>query len=378
MSCFRMMDQNYITLETLANTDFSSEQTAFPITNAYNKKRRSKVWRTNGYFNVVEGENTIIFRETTLTDLTATVVADEYTSATTFMAAVKAALEDVGASTYTITQNSNLKFSITSNGFGGGGILEFIWTDSDSESMAGMLGFSVDDNDTGALTYLADFLRINSNEWVLWDFGISSNPSSFILIGPRNEPIKISPDAIVTLQGSETNNWDNPSYETVLTYDDEAIAILSEDGLHTQALRFWRLNIYDQNPLGYIEIGAFFLGKHFGGDRGRVQFPLNANYEDRSNNITSEGGQTFSDIKQKSENYSVTWSFLTKEDVERIDQIFDVYGLSFPFFISMDSGAVFSSTFNRRIKFVKFVNEPKYQLVSANNFTMDMQFREEL
>lgn len=382
MGCFRLMNNNYLDLNTLADQEFSSEQTSFPLANVYNKQRRSKVWRTKGYWNVEAGENKIIFRETIATDLEASVAVGVYTTPASFATAVKNALEAVGGSTYTITHNSNLKFNISSNLAGGGGIFEIIWTDSDSEKMAQYLGYSTSVDDVGLSAYTSDFLRIHGggadSEYILWDMGISTNPTTFILAGNRNQPIKISTDAQIILQGNHTNIWNTPVYSKVINYDSEAMVVLSDTGLHTEGLRFWRLLLNDQNPLSYIEIGILYLGEHFGGDRGRVEFGHSIDFVDRSENIFSEGGQSYADIREKTALYNADWSGLTKEDIEVITEIFDEFGTSVPFFVSMDSDGVFSSSENRRIKYVKFDDEPKYSIVSPNNFDCNMRFREEL
>ena len=80
----RIYNENYIDEDILANYDVTSEQSAFPIENAFNQQRRSKVWRSNGYFNVTSSNNTIIFRETAATPLTGTIAIAEYGSYTSF------------------------------------------------------------------------------------------------------------------------------------------------------------------------------------------------------------------------------------------------------------------------------------------------------
>lgn len=382
MSCFRLMNENFLDLDLLADSDYSSQQSLFPITNVYNRKRRTKVWRTNGYWNVEAGSNTIVFRETVGVDLTASIAVAEYVTIATFMAAIKAALEVAGDSTYTVTQNSNLKIVVSSNGSGGGGILQLMWTDADSLTMAGYMGYSTAANDTGALTYTADFLRIHAggynSEFAFWDMGISSNPRSFILIGARNSPIKISSTATITLQGNHTDSWGSPVYSEVVPYDTEAMVLLGDGGLHTEPLRFWRLVLDDQNVLGYIEIGDLYLGDNLVFDRGAVDFPLSVKLLDRSENISSEGGQTYSDIKEKTASYSFKWNALVKEDMEQITDFFDQVGTSLPFFISMDSSSVFSSSASRYVKYVKFLSEPTYELISPDYFQCNMDIREEL
>jgi hypothetical protein len=372
------MTGNFVDQDQLANDDVSSEQTAFPVANAYNKQRRSKVWRSNGYFKVISGENTIIFRDAVAGNKTATVAAGSYSSTATFMAAVDAAFEAAGVANYTVTQNGNLKFVIASDLSGGATAFRIIWTDAGSADMAALLGYDTSADDTGASSYTADVLKINSEEWILWDMGISSMPNAFMFTGPRNRAIKISPSAVIKIEGNHTNNFASPAYSETLTYDDEVIALIREGGLDTVAYRYWRVQFIDQNPLGYIEVGAFFLGQYYSPIRGKVQFPFHSEFVDRSNTIFSEGGQTFTDIFEQSQRYTITWFALTKEEVEEITEIFANYGLASPFFVSFDTNVAFSSVLNRRLKFVKFEDEPQYELVAPNIFTMTMKFREEL
>lgn len=380
MSNIRIMTDNFIDLDIVSNATVSSEQAAFPVLNIYNLQRRSKVWRSNGYYSITTSNNKIVFRETTGVDLTATITAGNYTSFSALATEIKTQLEVAGASTYTITKDTNTKkVKFTSNGVGGGGIFQIMWTtDSITQAMAAILGFLTTENDTGALTYTADELTTGNEEWIKWDFGISTNPKALCIIGKRNEPIKISPSATLTLQASETDNWTNPSYEHVLTYNDEIISLFSDTGLHTEALRFWRLLIDDvHNPNGYVEIGAILLGDYFTPTQGAARFPFQGQYIDRSVTIFSEGGQTFSDIREQTEQFSFEIDNLTVAEKEKIDGIFRKVGTAKPFFISMDPNSVFSNQTNY-IRFVKFDSAPSYNLTSFGIFNCNLTLREEL
>lgn len=371
---------NYVDEDILANSDVSSEQTSFPVENAYNANRRSKVWRSNGYFEVTDDNNTIVFRESAGVDLTATIVAGEYASITLMCSAIKTALEAVGDSTYTVTNSTStgFKFNIVSNGSGGGGVFHMMLADS-AFTAEDLLGFSNAASLTdSSLTRTADFLRINSSEWILWDMGLSTNPKAFVLIGPRNSPLKISPNATLTLQASHNDAWDSPGYELGLTYDDQAIFHVNSSGIGDQAYRYWRLKIEDQNPNGYVEVGAFFLGNYFNPSRGRVQFPFSATQIDNSDTIASEGGQTYSDIRQTSASYELKWFGLQKADVAEFEEQFQEYGTNKPFFVALDSDATFSTSANRRVIFAKIVSNPDWSLISPDNFELSVTIREEL
>jgi len=371
----KLFTYNYLDLDILLNTDVSSENPNFPVINAYNLQRRSKVYRSQGYFKIVAGDNTIVFNEGG-SDLTATITPGEYTSISSFMTALDTAFTTApgAAGSYTISQDAYFKFVITKSA----GTFNIKWTHANSADMADILGFSTSVDDTGALSYTADALRINTDEWILWDMGIASNPTAFFMCDQRNRPLSLSPNGLFYIQGNESNNFTSPSYSELIPYDDEIMGLIRDTGLHTQPLRYWRVKFMDQNPKGYIQIGAFFLGTAFEPSRGRVTFPIQSRYDDRSIVVTSEGGQSFSDIYEQTQEYSIKWQGLEKADKEDLDQIFSDYGLVNPFFASLDTDSVYSTKQNRMFKFVRFASEPQWELVSPNNFSCTMTLREDL
>lgn len=379
MSTIYLFNDNFIDPDVVSSVSYSSQQSAFPYSNIVNFSRRSKVWRSNGYWQITSSNNTIIFEETVGVNLTATVEVGNYSSTTSLLTALKAALEDAGASTYTCSVSGTTnKIVIASNGSGGGGIFNIEWSHA-STTMADILGFDDTADDTGALSYTADVLKLSTGEYFRWDMGLSSLPQAVIIIGPRNSPLKITPSATLKLQGNETDVWTSPSYDQTLTYDDSAIALFDVDGLHTEALRFWRLLIEDlSNPLGYVEIGSVFLGRVYSPTQGRPQFPFDFELIDRSPLIFSEGGQTFSDIREQSAEYSTQWLGVKKGEMEQILEFFADVGISRPFFVMFDPDEVFNTDFKKSIKFVKFADRPTFSLQSPNNYSMTLNFREEL
>jgi hypothetical protein len=377
----KLLFNNYIDNEILAYYAGSSEQASFPLLNAFNSQRRSKVWRSAGYFDVTSSNNTIVFRETALTDLTATITVAEYTSISSMCTAIKTALEAVGDSTYTVTNNASTgyKFQIVSNGSGGGGVFHLMVA-SGSFTAETLLGFSNAASFTdSSLTRLSDYTTINSSEWVVFDMGLVTNPKAFVLIGPRNEPLRISPSATITLQANNADAWTAPPFELELTYADNAIYHVNTDGIGDMPYRYWRLLIEDNdNPLGFIEVGAFFLGNYFNPSRGRVQFPLSVSTIDDSDTIISEGGQAYSDIKQPTASYNLSWFGLQKADIEEFEDQFQVYGSNRPFFVVMDSDATYSSANTRRVLFAKIQGTPQWNLISPDNFELSVSLVEVL
>lgn len=379
MGCVRILADNFVDTDVISNATQSSEQAAFPASNVYNKQRRSKVWRSNGYWEITASNNELVFEETSSVPLTASVAVGNYTSSTSLFAAIKTALEAAGDSTYTVSFDATTgRIKIVSNGSGGGGIFSLLTSDAGS-TLAETLGYDTAVDKTGSLTAMADVLRISTGEWLQWDLGISLNPKAFVLIGARNQSIKISPSATIKLQGNETNNWTTPSYETTLEYNDSTMVVVSDTGLHTEALRYWRLLIDDlDNPNGYVEVGSVYLGDTYAPTQGIAQFPFQTSPVDRTVTVFSEGGQTFSDIREKTQEFSLSWAHLTKDECERFISIFEDVGTGVPFFMILDNDSVFSSSRNYYTRFVKFSTEPDFQLVRPNSYSGVFRLREEL
>lgn len=371
---FRIFNTNYADVNLMANYYVSSEQASFPIENALNFQRRSKVWRSSGYWKLTASNNVIVFKESTGSTLSATLNIGEYNS-TSLAAELKRAMDVAGDSTYTVTY-TGMKFNLASNGVGGDGIFSIIYS---SSTISTDIGLSQDK--TGALSYNMDKTRIHgiSGEWIMFDLGVSTNPDAIIMIDQKQAAIKLSPLATIKIQANTTSNFDNPEYELTIPYDDEVLSYLSDSGLFAEARRWIRILFDDpHNPNGYIQIGAITLANYMNPQRGRAIFPLNQNYIDRTETIFAESGASYSDVKYKTQAFDVSLFGMQIADVEEFDVFWNNYGLGFPFFVSMDSAEHWSSNKNRRIIYCKFDGAPKYRLESPDNFEISISLREEL
>lgn len=378
-SCVKAWTENFLDPTTIAAATKSSEQSAYPASNLYDEKR-FKPWRSNGYWLIESGSNTIVFRESVGVDLTATIAAAEYTSSTSFFAAVKAALEAVGAATYTVSFDTTTgKIKILSDLSGGATVFQLMWTDLASADMADILGFSTAANDTGAAFYVADDLRVHTSEWIQWDLGIPTNPKAFGAVGLRNRPIKITSGATIKLQGCSTSNFAAPEFEQVVPYFDEVLALENPDGLHTSGLRYWRLLIIDRtNPYGYVELGEIFLGDYEDLTRGNAVYPFSNTLSDNSSQVVSEGGQVYAAKNNVMQRFQLQWQGLTKGDLEILEDVFNQYGFHKPIWISFDRQAIFSTDGETWVRFCRFESDMEFQLVSPNNFSASWNLKEEL
>jgi hypothetical protein len=376
MSNVYILNENYLSACTQT---YSSQNTSYPASNVAPGVRRTKVWRSSGCWEISSANNTIIFRDDTSVDKTATITAGTYTSDTTFLAAIDTALEAAGAANYTVTRDTTTnRIKITSDLSGGATAFQLRCADG-GFTAASILGFSTASHLTGAATYTADSLKLHTGEWIKWDLGVAGNPKAFIAIGTRNEALKLSSNATVKLQGSTTDSWTSPEYSQTLTITDYGLGVFSSTGLHTSGLRYWRLSIVDTaNAYGYVEMAKCYLGEAVIPTTGAVQFPLNSTLVDYGERTIAKSGNVYYDVAALTEILEMNWSFLTKSEKEELEDFVRTVGLSTPFFVCLDPDENFSTDLERYVKYVRFDDPPKFSLVTPNNFSSDWSIREEL
>ena len=382
MSLAAIFDKVHTDPDLVNNSWVSSEKTLYPVTNLYDLNQRRKVWRSDGYWLVESGSNTIVFQESVGVDLTATISAGEYTTTALFLAAIKTALEAVGAATYTVVQDTTTgRIKITSNLGGGATVFRLRWTQA--AAFGQQIGFEATADQTGADNYMAENLKIHSFEALEWDLGIPTNPTFFCAIGDRNAPLKISPNAVVKLQAAHTRSWTTPPLSLTLTYRTGILAAWDEDGLAGSGFggyRFWRLLIEDEaNPNLYVELGCAGLFTHSPITRGCPTFPFEPGMVSRDLVDESEDGAEFSAPRAQSQEIPLNWAGLDTATKEGLDSIWEQMGRHTAFMVFLDPDNVLSSDgLGKMVKLVKFLDPPAPRRSNAAQWEYAWRLREQV
>lgn len=359
---------------------FSSERSGYPASNALDINKRKRTWRSAGYWLIESGSNTLVINDAAGVNITATVAAGEYTTDSLFFAALKTALEAASQSTFTISRDTTTnKIKILAALGGTASVFRIICTNAASADMCGILGYSVLSDRTGALFYIADLLKIHTSEWFIFDFGFPVSPTAFLAFADRSYPMRISSTAVVNIQGNLTNDFTAPLVDEVATVSDYGIGLADADGIGAGvACRYWKVEIIDQdNAYGYVEIGAMIIGTHVLTNRSPV-FPFNSEDNDLSQREYSEGGQVISSKRAQTEIIPLSWDLLDVTSFENLVACFETYGTHSAFAVILDVDGVFSSTFLKWAKLVRMNNEPRKNLVSFQNWSVQWNLREDL
>lgn len=378
----QFLNSNYADPNFVVEVVASSEAVGFPKENVIGSTRRTKVWRSAGYFLIEAGKNTITFEETASTPLVATIPADEYDSFNSLATAIKNALDLAGASTYTVSQDlGTLKFLIESDLSGGGGIFNILWTSS--ADMAAILGYDSSSDDTGTDSYLADSLKISTGEFFQFDFGMGLNPDAVVVSWRQDEVNSLNETAKIRVLGNATNNFVTSIYESEASKTDYGFLIKKEnptdEGIATQALRFWRI-IFDDtdNTNGFIEIGSFFIGDWIDFRRGSVQFPLESSWDESTIKSTTDGGQVFFNQRYLTRTFSCEFFALTQTEKERFDDFYEDVRTGKPFYFLLDPNQVVGSSVERHLIYCRFESTPSWQLERPGIYSMSVELREDI
>lgn len=127
----------------------------------------------------------------------------------------------------------------------------------------------------------------------------------------------LSESATIKLQGNATNSWGSPSFETILTWNSEAIVKFFTEATYA----YWRIYINDpSNTHGYIEIALCFLGTYLQmpGMKPDQAIPLSTTSE----NDISSSGQNFGDEGYEYREATINFPFLTDTQRKNIITMF--------------------------------------------------------
>ena len=377
-NCSLVIDQNLVDQRNAFS--YSSQQTSYPATNALEINKRARTWRTQGYWKIESGSNTLVIRDASGgSDLTATIAAGEYASDTLFFAALKTALEAVSDSTFTITRNATTKkIRITAALGGAATAFEIRGAAAGSANFAPLIGFALT-NLSGALFYDADTIKLHTEEFLIIDFGFAVSPTALLGFGDKSRPLRISSTATVKIQGNATNAWSSPQVDETVTVADYGIGLVDRDGIGGIACRWWKLKIVDaSNAYGHIELGALVLGTHISLTRGNAVFPLGVDRTDLTQRSYAEAGQISAGKRPQTRNIRLTWEGVTKSEQNELVALWETVGLHSAFAIVLDESGAFSTDLMRWAMLVRFAEEPSDALVSPNNWGIQWRLREDL
>lgn len=331
----RLVDYNFTQQVATALTASSSDP-SFPVANIKNPIR-SRVHRTSGNFVINATNNKIDFKEAGGgAELTATIASGTYTP-TTLAAAIKTALEDAGAATYTVTYSTSTgKWTIANDG----AFLSILWLTgtNTATSVGSTLGHDITADSTGALTYTGSMIAIHTEESVVIDNGSTEEIDTVALIFDLINGHKLTSSAVITIQANATDSWAAPAVSQVVALD-TVYSIATHFFSANQSYRYWRVKIVDpRNPYLYVELSKIILGKGvtLGALPGRG---FSDTLRDQSATQETEYGHRYSDVYPLRREIEFNYPGLSAADIAKIQLAYRRNGKTKPVALAIDPTA---------------------------------------
>jgi hypothetical protein len=333
----RLITYNY-TQQTETNTTYSSQSVNFPASNI-SHEFRSKEWRSSSTGNyVIDSTNNKIDFSEGGGELTATITSGTYTS-TTLATEIKTQLDAEGALTYTVTKSETTGLW-TISATGSFELLNNTGTNEATSTLKLACGYA-DSDRTSASTYTGSNIAIHTEEWVVFDLVTTEEINSVVLLWPKEDGIKLSNNAVITIEANATNTWSSPSVSQTLTINN-TYEIASHYFSTDQSYRYWRVKIVDPaNANLYVNLGVVVLGKSEA-----IANPDNGftyTLEDNSRIQTTDYGHEYVDEYPTVAELEIEFSVLDYDDAVLIDNAYRINGTRKPVFVTMDNaGTVYN------------------------------------
>jgi hypothetical protein len=242
----------------------------------------------------------------------------------------------------------------------GGHIFKLRWATGTnaSTSVGTTIGFDVSTDDSGSLSYTADYVRVHSEEWIVNDLGSAQSVQAFAL-----KFHNLQAGATARIQGHTANSWGSPDINVTLTVTADVMIYFWSSA---QSKRYWRYYVKDaDNPDLYTEAGCIYLGPMFSPSV-NLRRDYKKGTEDPSEILFSDGGQISSNQRTRYRTIDLVFEYINASDLASFEAMFMDRGLSLPLFFVKDRDLAAStalySRFSKAIQVDHILMESLYMV----------------
>lgn len=172
-------------------------------------------------------------------------------------------------------------------------------------------------------------------QWVRYDIGTTEEINSVVVLWPREDGVKLSNTASISIQANATDDWTAPAVNQVLTLDND-YSVASHFFATSQSYRYWRLVVTDiGNPNGYIEVGLCVLGQSLTLEEPENGFTWSS--EDMSKVTSNDYGHQYVDEYPMLQSVEINFAYMLYADVQRFADSYRQNGTRHPVLLVMDA-----------------------------------------
>jgi hypothetical protein len=353
----RFANNNFLVAgATITSSTFN---TSYPIANIYDS-RRGVYGSFRGNFLVVSTNKKIYINDGSAKTITLTEA--EYTGAT--LASHIQTQLNASSSNWTCTYSSTTyKFTISRSS--GTDDLVLSTTTDAAWDLLGITG-SVQTT----CPYTSDESRIHSHEWILVDLGLQHEIGLAGLVGPLGTELGLSATATVKIQGNNVDSWSAPTVDMAMSVNDIG-SFAFPDATH----RYWRLYIQDrENTDGptALKIGSASISSTVELTSVNIANGFTMGFQDNADVFVSDSGARYFNTKPKPFYLSGELQAAFGSQRRELEQFFFDFGVSEPFFISIDPKLCVFANHTEVTKLVRFSEMPSLQHIIRDYFNVSL------
>lgn len=177
-----------------------------------------------------------------------------------------------------------------------------------------------------------------TSENVVFDLVTTEPIDSVAIYWSKEDGIKLSNSAVVTIQANATNVWTSPAVNQVLTIDN-VYMMTSHYFTTDQNYRYWRVLITDPgNPYGYVELGVVWLGKALAIPNAKNGFKYSL--VDKSKLSQTDFGHVYADKYPLMASITFGYNFLEYAEICILENAFRQNGGTDPVLVILDADEV--------------------------------------
>ena len=340
----------------------SSAQTDYPVSNLQDSNR-TKQWKAAGNF-VIDSTNENFYIDDG-SPKTVAITNGEYTG-DGLATRIETDL-NLSSSGWTVSYSSSTyKFSVTH----ASADIDFSSTTNAIWDTIGYTG-STDVTLSGS-PLEADEIRIHSLEYIDIDFGANAYDLRFWgLITSIGSVMGMSNSSTVTIKANNTYSWTSPPIDQSFTRNDQGYFDFLADGSN---YRFARIEFQDRtnpNGPGAINASYVYVGDFIDFSTTNIASGFQKQTNDPSNVQTAQSGRRFFNTRNRFTSFNnIAIQLPSRADRLTFEQFVHDFGLSNPFFISIDPGTMISDDLAELTKFVNFDGLPTLNHVFVDYYNI--------
>jgi hypothetical protein len=359
----RFCENNYVSLDSMIA--YSSQKSGFPASNILNINRSQK-WVSNRNFTIGPNNKFIYINDGS--DIDVELTEGNYQVDDLLLHIINR-LNTLSNNWSGIYYYSTGIFNLSNTG-----TVTMRFSEQTSSTW-NTLGYLLTTDQSG-ISFDSQAPRIHSEEFFIFDFGVSRPVDFVALIGPATRGLGLSMNATITLEASNLSFFSSPALSVTVPIEGNGAFRFLDDVYSTY--RYWKIKIEDpMNTTGEVSFSNLYLGDYETVEQTNISFGIEENEVDLTTQTVAESGRVFFDIGNRYTSFNnLSIGIMDLEEKEKIMRMWKKNGAAMPFYISLDPKEQITNDLGSLTRFVYFSGQPIFNHIIYKLWSASFALRE--